>query len=79
MIKIDLSTFNLICTRNSDGRKFIYKYITKLNLKLIDTVTGEVLELSQAMFRKDYTPDGKANGANRKKPRFINFGRKRVA
>lgn len=79
MIKIDLSTFNLVCTRNSDGRKFIYKYKTKMDIRLIDCESGKVLDLSQAIFRKNFTPDEETNKRNKKRPSFMNFGKRRIA
>lgn len=61
---IDLTTYNLIYFRKSDERKFIGKMITKLNRKLIDSVTGEVLNVTEYQLRRDFRPDKKTNGKN---------------
>lgn len=79
MIKIDLSTFNLVCTRDKDGKRFIYKYKTKFDLRLVDILTGEILDITVSVFRRNYSPDKKVNGKNSKRPAFMNFGRKRIA
>lgn len=79
MIKINLQTFNLVCQRNTDGRKFIYKYKTKEECRLIDCETGEVLDLTSHHFRKNYTPCKGTNSKTKKRPHFMNYGKKRLA
>lgn len=79
MVKINLDSYNLICTRNEDGRKFLYKYVTKMDVRCIDSETGEILSLTQAKFRSRFTPDSKSNKRNKKRPFFMNYGRERVA
>lgn len=76
---IDLKTFNLIYVRKKDGRKFLVKNVTKYDYRVIDTVTGEVFNLSQYQLRTSYSPAKKVNKVNKKKRRFMNFGKKRVA
>lgn len=65
--KEDLSTYNLIYLRKSDKRKFLGKMITKMNRKLIDSVTGEVISLNEYRLRKDYEPVIKFNKGNMSK------------
>lgn len=62
--KIDLSTYNLIYKRRSDGRKFLGKMITKLNRRVIDSVSGEVIDLTEYRLRKEYQAVEKANRRN---------------
>jgi hypothetical protein len=74
--KIDLSTYNLIYKRRSDGRKFLGKMITKLNRRVIDSVTGEVIDLSEYKLRRDFKSLIRTNRENMKKT-FSRFSNRR--
>jgi hypothetical protein len=76
---INVDDFNLIYFRKTDKRKFLVKYVTKLDLILIDSVTGEVLRMSEMKVRTRFRPDKITNKANRKRRPFMNFGRRRIA
>jgi hypothetical protein len=75
---VDLTKFNLIYFRKTDGRKFLVRYVTKQDLILIDTTTGDLLRLTEMKVRTRFRPDKVNNKANRKKRPFINFKRKRA-
>jgi hypothetical protein len=76
---ININDFYLIYIRRTDGRKFLGRYITKLDLMLLDSETGEVLRISEMKMRRRFRPDKVSNKANKRKRPFINFGRKRIA
>lgn len=61
---IDLATYNLIYIRKEDGRKFLGKMITKMHRKLIDSLSGKVLDVTEHELRKYYRPDKKSNQKN---------------
>lgn len=75
---IDVSTFNLIYVRKEDSRKFLVRQITKLNFVALDSVTGQVLRLSQHMLRTFYRPMKEVNKHNGRRY-FMNYGRRRIA
>jgi len=75
---VNVKDFNLIYFRKSDGRKFLVRFITKRDLVLIDTVTGEVLRLTEMKVRMRFRPDKISNKKNKKKRPFINFGKRRI-
>ena len=72
---VNVSDFNLIYLRRIDGRKFLVKYATKIDMIFLDSVTGEILRLTQTYARRRYKPDKVANKINRKRI-FINYGKK---
>ena len=76
---IDLEDFNLIYLRKEDARKFLVRHVTKYDAVIIDSVTGEIHRLTWYYLAKLFRPDLKSNKANKKRPRFMNFGKKRVA
>ena len=63
--KVDVTTYNLIYIRKSDRRKFLGKLITKLDRKLIDSETGDILEITEYRLRKEYQHDKKNNAKNK--------------
>jgi hypothetical protein len=76
---IDLSEFNLIYLRKEDDRKYLVRHVTKYDSVAIDSVTGEIMRLTWYYLSKSFRPDIKTNKANKKKMRFINFGKKRIS
>jgi hypothetical protein len=74
---VNIRDYNLIYLRISDGRKFLVKYATKIDMIFLDSVTGEVLRLTQSFARRRYKPDKVANKVNKKQV-FLNFGKKFV-
>lgn len=72
---VNVSDFNLIYIRRIDGRKFLVKYATKIDMIFLDSVTGEILRLTQTYARRRYKPDKVSNKINRKRI-FINYGKK---
>lgn len=76
---ININDFSLIYLRKSDERKFLVRYVTKLDLILIDSVSGDVLKMSEAKVRRRFRPDKISNKANKKRRPFMNFGKKRIA
>jgi hypothetical protein len=76
---INLEDFNLIYLRKEDSRKYLVRHVTKYDSVAIDSVTGEVQRLTWYYLAKLFRPDLKSNKANKKKMRFMNFGKKRIA
>ena len=76
---IDLNDFNLIYLRKEDGRKYLVRHVTKYDSVIIDSVTGEVKRMTWYYLAKLFRPNTEANKANKKKMRFMNFGKKRIA
>jgi hypothetical protein len=76
---INLKDFNLIYLRKEDDRKYLVKHVTKYDSVVIDSVTGDVTRITWYFLTKLYKRDGKSNKRNKKRPRFINFGRNRCA
>jgi hypothetical protein len=76
--EIDLSEYNLIYFRRVDRRKFLVRHITKMNWRLIDSVTGDILDMTESKAKPRFVPDKKTNRLNKKKRPFMNFGKKRV-
>lgn len=77
--EIDLTLFNLVYTRKSDGRFFLCRLITKMDYILIDTKCGLVLRLTEARLKRWYSPVKHLNRINKRKPWTMNFGKKRIA
>lgn len=76
---INVEDFNLIYFRKADERKFLVRYVTKMDLILIDSLTGEVHRLTEMKVRTRFRPDKANNKRNKKRQPFMNFGKKRIA
>lgn len=76
---INLEDFNLIYFRKSDEVKFLVKHVTKYDSVIIDSTTGIITRITWYYLAKFYRPDVKSNKLNKKKMKFINFGKKRIA
>jgi len=76
---IKLEDFNLIYLRKEDSRKYLVRHVTKYDSVIIDSVTGDVFRVTWYFLTKLYKRDKVSNKRNKKRPRFINFGRKRCA
>ena len=76
---IDLSTFNLVYLRKSDGQMFLVKLVTKVNYRIINSSDGKIDDISEAKLKRWYSPVRELNRVNKKRPPFMNYGRKRIA
>lgn len=76
---INLDDFNLIYLRKEDEVKFLVRHVTKYDSVIIDSVTGIVSRITWYYLAKSYRPDVQTNKLNKKKMKFMNFGKKRIA